>query len=168
MARKTAGKTVRKAAGRPKPRKAARKTAARPKARPSVRRGSRTPDPLMAPIPGADRRDVGGVRLEVMRVGAARVKRTLYPAGFRWSKDMKQISGTDLCMHGHVGFLAKGSIHIEYGDGCVEEYTAPRIVRIDPGHDGWVVGPGPAVMIEFDFERDTIKRLGLPDAHRHA
>ena len=24
-----------------------------------------------------------------------------------------------------------------------------------------------AVLIEFDFERDTIERLGMPDAHRH-
>lgn len=168
MAKKIARKTVRKAADRPKARKAVRKAASRPATRRAAPRAARTGDPLLMPIPGADRRDVGGVRLEVARVGAARVKRTMYPAGFRWSKDMKQISGTDLCMHAHVGFLAKGSIHIEYGDGCVEEYTAPRIVTIDPGHDGWVVGSGPAVLIEFDFERDTIKRLGLPEAHRHA
>ena len=31
-------------------------------------------DPLLAPVPGADRRDVGGVKLEVVRAGAARVK----------------------------------------------------------------------------------------------
>jgi hypothetical protein len=25
----------------------------------------------------------------------------------------------------------------------------------------------PVVLIEFDFEGDTIRRLGMPDAHRH-
>jgi hypothetical protein len=23
------------------------------------------------------------------------------------------------------------------------------------------------VLVEFDFERDTVSRLGMPDAHRH-
>ena len=67
----------------------------------------------------------------------------------------------------HVGFLAQGEIHIEYSDGCVVEHKAPQIVAIDPGHDGWVVGNEPVVLIEFDFERDTIRRLGMPDVHRH-
>ena len=47
-------------------------------------------------------------------------------------------------------------------DGCIVEYKAPQIVAIEPGHDGWVVGKEPVVMIEFDFERDTISRPGCP------
>ena len=75
--------------------------------------------------------------------------------------------GTDLCMHAHVGFLARGEIHIEYADGCVVEHKAPQIVAIEPGHDGWVVGKEPVVLIEFDFEGDTVNRLGMPAAHTH-
>ena len=100
------------------------------------------------------------MRLEVGRAGEARVKRMIYPPGFRWSMDMKPVVGTDLCMHAHVGFLAHGEIHIEYADGCVVEHKAPQIVAIEPGHDGWVVGNEPVVLIEFDFERNTIGRLG--------
>jgi hypothetical protein len=29
------------------------------------------------------------------------------------------------------------------------------------------VGSEPAVLIEFDFERETIRRLGMPESHRH-
>ncbi len=124
---------------------------------------------LLAAIKGnVERRDIGGVRLEMARAGAARVKRMVYPRGFRWSVDMKPISGTDLCMHAHVGFLAKGAIHIEYADGCVVEHEAPQFVAIEPGHDGWVIGNEPAVLIEFDFERETVRRLGMPETHRHA
>jgi hypothetical protein len=118
-------------------------------------------------VKGAERRDVGGVRLEVIRAGNARVKRMIYPAKFRWSKDMKPIVGTESCMHAHVGFLASGRIHIEYDDGCTVEHTAPQVVVIEPGHDGWVVGNQAAVLIEFDFEADTVARLGMPDRHRH-
>lgn len=125
-------------------------------------------DPLLAPVKGAERRDVGGVQLEVVQTGAARVKRMVYPPGFRWSTHMKPITGTDLCMHAHVGFLARGQIHIQYADGCTLEFTAPQAVAIEPGHDGWVVGEEPAVLIEFDFEGDTVRRLGMPEVHRHS
>jgi len=124
-------------------------------------------DPLVAPMKGSKRRTVGGVKMDVVRAGTARVKRVVYPAGFRWSDDMKSMVGTNLCMHAHVGFLARGEIHIEYADGCVEKYKAPQVVVIAPGHDGWVVGRRPAVLIEFDFEGDTLKRLGMPKTHRH-
>jgi hypothetical protein len=124
-------------------------------------------DALLAPIKGATAREVGGVKLAVAPAGQARVKRLIYPPGFRWSTSMKPIVGTDRCMHAHAGFLARGEIHIEYADGCVVEYTAPQVVAIEPGHDGWVVGTEPAVLIEFDFEGDTISRLGMPAAHRH-
>ena len=124
-------------------------------------------DPLLAPIEGTEHQEAGGVKLDVARAGSGRVKRAIYPVGFRWSKSMKPIVGTPHCMHAHVGFLVHGEIHIEYADGCVVEHRAPQIVAIDPGHDGWVVGKEPVVLIEFDFEGDTIRRLGMPDAHRH-
>jgi hypothetical protein len=125
-------------------------------------------DPLLAAVRGAEHRYVGHVRLDVGRAGAARIKRMIYPPGFRWSVDMKPVVGTKLCMHGHAGFLAKGRIHIEYADGCIIEHKAPQIIAIEPGHDGWVVGNEPVVMIEIDFEGDTVKKLGMPAAHRHA
>ena len=146
----------------------ARKAAKRP-ARKTMKRAARksAPDALLAPIKGATAREIGGVRLEVASAGAARVKRMIYPPGFRWSKAMKPIVGTDRCMHAHVGFLARGEIHIEYADGCIVEYKAPQVVAIDPGHDGWVVGREPVILIEFDFEGETVSRLGMPAEHRH-
>jgi hypothetical protein len=124
-------------------------------------------DPLLAPLKGADHRDLNGVQLDVVRAGNSRVKRVVYQPGFRWSTHMKPTTGTDLCMHAHVGFLARGQIHIEYADGCKQEFAAPEVVVIDPGHDGWVVGGEAAVLIEFDFEGNTASRLGMPPSHRH-
>ena len=147
--------------------KTGRKSARVSKRRKTAGRRPEAPDLLLAAISGTQQREIGHVRLDVGRAGAARVKRMIYPAGFRWSVDMKPIVGTDRCMHAHVGFLARGEIHVEYADGCTVEYKAPQPVAIEPGHDGWVVGKDPAVLIEFDFEGDTVRRLGMPDAHRH-
>jgi hypothetical protein len=158
---------------RPAPRRTRRPAARRPAARgsaarrPAAKRKAPAADPLLAPIKNAERRDIGHVQLEVVRAGAARVKRMIYPPGFRWSVDMRPIVKTPLCMHAHVGFLARGEIHMEYADGCVVEFKSPQVIAIDPGHDGWVVGKTPAVVIEFDFEGDTIQRLGMPEMHRH-
>src|SRR5215471_18589328 len=131
------------------------------------RRAAQKQDALLATVRGATHRYVGHVRLDVGRAGGARVKRMIYPPGFHWAKDMKPVTGTDLCMHAHVGFLARGEIHIEYADGCIVEHKAPQIIAIEPGHDGWVVGKEPVVLIEFDFEGDTVSKRGMPDAHRH-
>jgi hypothetical protein len=125
-------------------------------------------DTLLAPIKGAEHREVGGVQLDVVAAGNSRVKRLVYPVGFRWSKDMKPLVGTDRCMHAHVGFLARGQIHMEFADGCVLEFRAPQVLAIEPGHDGWVVANEPAVVIEFDFGNDTVRSLGMPERHSHA
>lgn len=155
MTKKRARKSAKKSAKKSRP---ARRTPAR---------GKPAFDALVAPIKGATAREVGGVKLDVAPAGQARVKRMIYPPGFRWSKAMKPIVGTDRCMHAHAGFLARGEIHIEYPDGCVVKYKAPQVVAIEPGHDGWVVGKEPVVLIEFDFEGDTVSRLGMADQHRH-
>ncbi len=153
MAKKSAGKKV-----------PARSVSKKVRPRTPVRKGK----PNIPPLRGAtESRVLGGVRLELGRAGAARVKRMIYPAGFHWSKHMKQVVGTDLCMHAHVGYLAQGEIHIEYWDGCIVELKAPQIISIDPGHDGWVVGKTPVIMIEFDFERHTLATLGMPTGHSH-
>lgn len=172
--RKTSARTpaaTRKAAPAARVLKKSKTAAKVPAKRAAKKPAPRRADPLaflFAPVTGADRKEFGHVQLEVGRAGAARVKRMIYPAGFHWKKDMKPVTGTELCMHAHVGFLVHGEIHIEYADGCIVEHKAPQIIAIEPGHDGWVVGKKSVVLIEFDFERDTVSKLGMPDAHRHA
>ena len=170
MAKKKAAKkkaTKRKPARKKAARKQVKKKPAVAKRRSAAKPRPRAANPLLAPVRGVERREIGHVRLEVARAGAARVKRMIYPPGFHWAVDMKPIVKTPLCMHAHVGFLVRGEIHMEYADGCVVEFKAPQVIAIDPGHDGWVVGKTPAVVIEFDFEGDTIRRLGMPEMHRH-
>ena len=124
-------------------------------------------DPLLGTIPGATHRELGGVHVDIVNAGTARVKRSIYPAGFHWARDIKPHVGTDTCMHAHIGFLARGQIHMTFPDGCTRDYTAPQVIVIEAGHDGRVVGSEPAVVIEFDFEGETAARCGLPEDHQH-
>jgi hypothetical protein len=125
-------------------------------------------DPLVAPIAGADRRQIGGVTVDIVLAANGRIKRVVYPPGFRWSTHLKPVVGTALCMHAHVGFLARGHVRGEYADGCTFELVAPQAVVVVPGHDAWVVGDEAAVLIQFDCEGGTARIFDLPDEHRHS
>jgi hypothetical protein len=124
-------------------------------------------NPLLAPVNGAQHHDVAGVRIDVSPAGDGRIKRVIYPVGFRWSRDMKPITGTELCMFAHVGFLLQGQVHVDYPDGCTVEFRAPQVVTIEPGHDARVVGNDPAILVEFDFKNETARRFGLKGSHVH-
>jgi hypothetical protein len=122
---------------------------------------------LEDPIDGAMRTAIGGLVADEVVAGRARVKRLIYPPGWRWSVDMSSVVGTDRCMHAHVGFLVQGSIAVEYDDGCRVEYTAPAPVVVEPGHDGWVIGDQSAVMVQVDCDTETVDRFGLSGRHNH-
>ncbi|HEY1241371.1 MAG TPA: hypothetical protein VGF16_12490 [Bryobacteraceae bacterium] len=124
-------------------------------------------DPLLAPVRSDEHREIGGVQVDVARAGAVRVKRMIYPPGFSWDTHLRPILGREFCPHAHVGFMAHGQINVRFEDGSVEEFKAPQFVAVEPGHAGWVVGDEPAVLIEFDFEGDTVERLALPHVHQH-
>lgn len=122
---------------------------------------------LTATVDGARHISFGPIEIEVGSVGDARIKRMTYPPGMRWSSDVQPLVGTERCEHAHAGYLAQGAIRFEFGDGCVEEFTAPALVQVAPGHDAEIFSDEPAILIEVDFEADTIGRLGLADRHAH-
>lgn len=124
-------------------------------------------DPLTGPLDGGFHSEFAGIGIDVFEAGDARVKRLVYGVGGRWSEHVKPHVGTDWCEHAHVGFLVKGRLAGEYPDGCTFDYVAPIGVHIDPGHDTWVVGDEPAVLIEFDFGPSTVERLGISAEHSH-
>jgi hypothetical protein len=123
--------------------------------------------PVFGAIDGAEHQSFGPVEIDIVRVGDARMRRSIYPVGVRWSKDLKPLVGTPVCLHAHVGFLAHGSLVFEYTDGCRVELDAPAVVNISPGHDAWVVGDQQAVLVEVDYQTDTVARLGVAAEHRH-
>ncbi len=124
-------------------------------------------DPLLAPIPGTEHHEIGGVRIDIGRAGNARVKRSIYPVGFHWAENIKPVIKTETCMHAHIGMLVRGRIHMTFPDGCTRDFVAPQVVMIEAGHDGRVVGDEPAILIEFDFEGNTAAKCGLPEKHQH-
>ena len=122
-------------------------------------------DLLLAPIEGAAQHEVGGLSVDVVKVGDGRMKRVVYPPGWRWSTHMQPVAKTESCLHTHVGFLARGVLQGVYEDGCEYEVRAPAFAVVEAGHDGWVVGDEAAVWVQWDSEEGTARRFGLPERH---
>jgi hypothetical protein len=57
--------------------------------------------------------------------------------------------GTDSCQVLHVGYVVSGGLHIVHDDGSADDIGSGDVYRIAPGHDAWVVGDEPAVVVEF-------------------
>ena len=67
--------------------------------------------------------------------------------GWRWSTHVKPIVGTEWCEFHHVSIVLEGRVGLETRDGDLGEAGPGHVLDISPGHDSWVVGDTPAVLI---------------------
>jgi uncharacterized cupin superfamily protein len=88
-------------------------------------------------------------RVELVRVGDGVVGKATFEPGWRWSDHVKPIAGTDSCEAAHLGYVLSGHQTVRMDDGTELEFGPGDVVAIPPGHDGWVVGDEPCVVIDF-------------------
>jgi hypothetical protein len=81
--------------------------------------------------------------------GGAQVGRLTLQPGWRWTKDVKPVAGTDLCMAPHQQYEVSGVAHIELEDGTGFDVQPGELVTLPPGHDAWVVGDEPVVVVDW-------------------
>lgn len=88
-------------------------------------------------------------KVDVVGIGGGEVGRLTLQPGWRWSKDVKPIAGTELCEAPHFQYHVSGTLHIVMADGS--EFDArPGVITVLPsGHDAWVVGSEPVVVIDW-------------------
>ena len=89
-------------------------------------------------------------RLDLVNLaGGAQIGRLTIQPGFRWTKHVKPVTGTELCMAPHQQYHLSGRIHVVLVNGSEAEAGPGEILSIPPGHDAWVVGDEPAVTIDW-------------------
>jgi hypothetical protein len=89
-------------------------------------------------------------KVEIVRLGAATVGRFTFQPGWRWSTDVAPVVGTTSCQMRHVGTVHQGTLHTVHDDGTEADLGVGDAYVIEPGHDGWVVGDEPVVVLEFE------------------
>jgi class 3 adenylate cyclase len=99
-------------------------------------------------------RDTGLGHVELWRLGDVVIGKTVFQPGWRWSKDVKPIVGTDWCQDHHFGITISGQLHILMEDGAELESGPGAVWETPPGHDAWVIGDEPWVAYNFAGIRD--------------
>lgn len=87
--------------------------------------------------------------VELVNIANGQIGRYTFQPGWRWSGCIKPIVGGDSCQVEHIGYVVSGRIHAAHDDGSEGDANPGDVYRIGPGHDGWVVGDEPAVLVEF-------------------
>lgn len=98
--------------------------------------------------PDQQRSTEHGVLDVVNLTGATIVKGVLQP-GWKWSSDVKPQVGTDSCQVAHAGYIISGRFHVRMDDGRDYDLGPGDAHVVAPGHDAWVVGDEPCVVIDF-------------------
>lgn len=78
--------------------------------------------------------------------------RATFQPGWKWSNDVKPLSGTDLCEVHHNGFVLSGRLSMTMADGTTVEAGPGDLFVCPPGHDAHVVGDEDCVVIDFSSD----------------
>lgn len=104
--------------------------------------------------------EAGKGRLDLVDLGGVPVGRAVFEPGWRWSEHVKPIAKTDSCEAAHTGYVVSGRITILMDDGEKDTFEPGDFVLVPPGHDAWVEGDEPCVVIDWQGYADYAKTAG--------
>lgn len=96
-------------------------------------------------------------KLELIRIGGATIGRATFEPGWRWSTSLQPIAKTKSCEAPHFQYHVAGVLRIRMDDGTEFECKAGDVSLLPSGHDAWVVGDEPAVVVDFQGMIDYAK-----------
>ena len=88
-------------------------------------------------------------RAEIVRIGGGEVGRFVFEPGWRWSNDVKPIAETESCEAPHFQYHVSGRLAIRMDDGTELIAEPGDITSLPSGHDAWVVGDEPVVVVDW-------------------
>jgi hypothetical protein len=100
----------------------------------------------------------GTGHLELVNLDSGPVGRATFLPGWKWSQHVKPIAGTASCQAAHLGYFVAGRMVVEMDDGERMEYGPGDFAAMAPGHDAWIVGEEPCVVIDWQGFADYAKR----------
>lgn len=98
-------------------------------------------------------------RLELIKIGGATVGRAVFNPGWRWAKSVQPLVKTKSCEAPHFQYHISGVLHVVMDDGTELDCKAGDVSLLPSGHDAWVVGNEPVVVVDFQGMIDYAKSL---------
>lgn len=96
-------------------------------------------------------------RVDLVKIGGATVGRAIFQPGWKWSTSIQPIAKTKSCEAPHFQYQVSGVIKIVMDDGTEFESRAGDVSLLPSGHDAWVVGDEPVVIVDFQGMIDYAK-----------
>ncbi len=86
--------------------------------------------------------------VDVVNLSGITLRRLTFQPGWKWSEDVKPSAKTEVCQIPHINVHISGKLGVKMIDGAEKEYGPGDVALIPPGHDAWVIGDEPVVIIE--------------------
>jgi hypothetical protein len=96
-------------------------------------------------------------RLELVKIGGATVGRCVFQPGWKWSTSVQPIVKTQSCEAPHFQYHVSGVLRIRMDDGAEFDCRPGDVSLLPSGHDAWVIGNEPAVVVDFQGMIDYAK-----------
>lgn len=96
-------------------------------------------------------------KLELITIGGATIGRATFEPGWKWSTSLQPLVKTKSCEAPHFQYHLSGVIKIVMDDGAQFECKAGDVSLLPVGHDAWVVGNEPVVVVDFQGMVDYAK-----------
>ena len=94
-------------------------------------------------------RTFGHGKVELINMDGGLIGRLTLEPGWRWSVDVKPIAGTEWCEAPHFQYQVSGRIGIKMEDGAEFETGPGEVSCLPKGHDAWVIGNEPVVLVDW-------------------
>jgi hypothetical protein len=88
-------------------------------------------------------------RVQLVKIGGETVGRAVLEPGWKWSECVKPIAKTGSCQAPHFQYHVSGVLRVRMDDGTEIDCKAGDMSLLPPGHDAWVVGEEPVVVVDF-------------------
>jgi hypothetical protein len=102
-------------------------------------------------------------RVELVNVGGAMIGRAVFEPGWRWATSVQPLAKTKSCEAPHFQYHVSGVLRIKMDDGSEFDCKPGDVSLLPSGHDAWVIGNEPAVVVDFQGMLDYAK-----GAHAHS
>ena len=107
-------------------------------------------------------------KVELATVGTVTFGRASFEPGWKWSESVKPIVKTDYCEAPHIQYHVSGRLRIRMADGSEDEFGPGDVGTTPPGHDAWVVGDEPVVVIDISGMKEYAKPAAKKGARKLA
>lgn len=97
-------------------------------------------------------------KVELIKMGIVTIGRATFQPGWKWSESVQPLVKTKSCEAPHFQYHVSGVLMVKMDDGTLLECKPGDASLLPMGHDAWVVGTEPAVVVDFQGMLDYARK----------